>query len=167
MLCELHAADNLSLRHLFARDPQVQVHRRSAWEALGALLPPAERRGLVLIDPPYEAPDEFARVAAGLRSGLGRFAGGVFAAWYPIKHRAPVRAFHAAIRDERPSATWWPPSSGCASPPTRRGSTGAACWWSIRRTGFEAEAPPILEQLLEPARDRRGGRRDGGAPPRR
>src|SRR5215218_4086796 len=76
------------------------VHRRDAWEALGALLPPREglRRALVLVDPPYEAPDEFARVAAGLRRGHARFPTGVFAAWYPVKHRAPVRAFHAAIR---------------------------------------------------------------------
>jgi 23S rRNA (adenine2030-N6)-methyltransferase len=75
------------------------VHRRDAWEALGALLPPPERRGLVLIDPPYEATDEFSRLADGLRIGHARFATGVFAAWYPIKHRAPVRAFHAALRE--------------------------------------------------------------------
>ena len=97
-LCELNAADNTSLRHLFARDPQVQVHRRDAWEALGGLLPPPERRGLVLIDPPYEAPDEFSRLLAGLHAGRGRFPGGVFAAWYPIKHRGPVREFHDALR---------------------------------------------------------------------
>ena len=98
VLCELHGEDNLTLRHLFGRDPQVAVHKRSAWEALGALLPPAERRGLVLIDPPYEAEDEFAQVVDGLQTGLARFATGVFAAWYPIKHRAPVRELHEVIR---------------------------------------------------------------------
>jgi 23S rRNA (adenine2030-N6)-methyltransferase len=98
VLCELHGEDNLTLRHLFGRDPQVAVHKRDAWEALGALLPPRERRGLVLIDPPYEAADEFTRLVAGLQTGLGRFANGVFAAWYPIKHRTPVRALHDAIR---------------------------------------------------------------------
>jgi 23S rRNA (adenine2030-N6)-methyltransferase len=96
--CELHPADGMTLRHLFARDRQVQVHRRDGWEALGALLPPAERRALVLIDPPFEAPDEFDRLAAGLATAHGRFPTGIYAAWYPIKHRAPVRAFHDAMR---------------------------------------------------------------------
>jgi 23S rRNA (adenine2030-N6)-methyltransferase len=96
--CELHPEDLASLRKLFAGDRQVAVHFRDAWEALGALLPPVERRGLVLVDPPYEAADEFDRLAAGLRLGHSRFATGVLAAWYPIKHRAPVRAFHEAMR---------------------------------------------------------------------
>lgn len=97
--CELHPEDAAVLRRQFARDPQVGVHHRDGWEALGALLPPAEKRGLVLIDPPYEAPEEFARIANGLAQGHRRFSNGVFAAWYPIKHRAPVRAFHWAVRD--------------------------------------------------------------------
>ncbi len=97
--CELHPADAAPLRRAFANDPRGAVHRRDAWEALGALLPPPERRGLILVDPPYEAPDEFDKLAAGLRLGHARFASGVFAAWYPIKHRAPVRAFHTAMRE--------------------------------------------------------------------
>ena len=97
--CELHPEDHAALRRRFARDPQVGVHRRDGWEALGALLPPAERRGLVLIDPPYEAPDEFDRLARGLRAGHVRFPSGVFAAWYPIKHRAPSRGLLNAVAE--------------------------------------------------------------------
>jgi 23S rRNA (adenine2030-N6)-methyltransferase len=52
----------------------------------------------VLIDPPFEAPDEFTRLAAGLAPGHARFRGGMFAAWYPIKHRTPVRVFHTALQ---------------------------------------------------------------------
>ena len=96
--CELHDEDVVALRHVFTRDSQVAVHRRDAWEALSALLPPRERRGLILIDPPYEQPDEFVRLATGLAAGWGRFRAGVFVAWYPIKHGAPVRDFHAALR---------------------------------------------------------------------
>ena len=60
------------------------------WEALGALLPPKERRGLVLIDPPFEDPDEFANLARRpAPPAMPRFRTGVFAAWYPIKQRAP------------------------------------------------------------------------------
>ena len=58
--CELHPEDAASLRRHFAGDIQVAVHHRDAWEALGALLPPKERRGLVLIDPAVRRP-------AGLR----------------------------------------------------------------------------------------------------
>ena len=94
---ELHPEDAAALRRRFARDRQVAVHHRDGWEALGALLPPAEKRGLVLIDPPYEAPDEFARLIAGLKRGYARFRTGAFVAWYPIKHRGPVRAFHGGI----------------------------------------------------------------------
>lgn len=96
--CELHPNDHAALRRLFAADPGVAIHRRDAWEALGALLPPKQHRGLVLIDPPYEAPNEFDRLARGLITGHDRFHAGTFAAWYPIKHRAPIRGFHAAMQ---------------------------------------------------------------------
>jgi 23S rRNA (adenine2030-N6)-methyltransferase len=98
MCCELHPTDAAVLRARFGRDPLVAVHERDAWEALGALLPPAQlKRALVLIDPPYEAADEFAQVARGIVRGLARCRFAVFAAWYPVKHRAPVRAFHRAL----------------------------------------------------------------------
>ena len=58
--CELHPQDAAILRRHFAGDAQVAVHHRDAWEALGAFLPPKQRRGLVLIDPPFEDPQEFA-----------------------------------------------------------------------------------------------------------
>jgi 23S rRNA (adenine2030-N6)-methyltransferase len=96
--CELHPEDAAALRRVFARDDQVAVHARDGWEALGALLPPAAKRGLVLIDPPYEQPGEHDRVIAALRTVAARFPAGVVAAWYPIKHRAPVRALHESIR---------------------------------------------------------------------
>ena len=96
--CELHPEEHTALRRRFAGDVAVAVHRRDAWEALGALLPPQPRRGLVLIDPPYEAAGEFDRLAKGLATGWARFGTGVFAAWYPIKHRAPVRGLFAALQ---------------------------------------------------------------------
>jgi 23S rRNA (adenine2030-N6)-methyltransferase len=93
--CELHPEDAAVLRRQFHRDPRVEIHERSGWEALGALLPPREKRGLVFIDPPFEARDEFATLASGLRRGHARFGHGIFAAWYPIKQMAAVRSFHA------------------------------------------------------------------------
>ncbi len=96
--CELHDQDYPALHRLFARDPQTATHHRDAWEALGGLLPPKQKRGLVLIDPPFEAPDEFDRLARGLAAGHARFPTGVFAAWYPIKRVAAVRGFHHAMQ---------------------------------------------------------------------
>ncbi len=96
--CELHDQDYPALHRLFARDPQTATHHRDAWEALGGLLPPKQKRGLVLIDPPFEAPDEFDRLARGLAAGHARFPTGVFAAWYPIKRLAAVRGFHHAMQ---------------------------------------------------------------------
>lgn len=95
--CELHPDDHTALRALFRGDPQVAVHRRDAWEGIKALLPPKQKRALVLIDPPYEDPAEFEHLAAGLATAHARFPSAVLAAWYPVKHRAPVRAFHAAV----------------------------------------------------------------------
>lgn len=96
--CELQPDEYALLRRRFAADPQVGVHRRDGYEAIKALLPPPERRGLILIDPPFEAENEFERLAAALQAGLARFPAGVFAAWYPIKHRAPIRDFFAALQ---------------------------------------------------------------------
>ena len=95
---ELHPEDHAALRARFRGDGQVSVHRRDAWEALHALTPFPERRGLVLLDPPFEQEGEFARLAEGLALVSRRFRAAVQAAWYPIKHRAPVREFHAALR---------------------------------------------------------------------
>jgi 23S rRNA (adenine2030-N6)-methyltransferase len=97
--CERHPEDSAALRKLFHDDRKVGVHFRDGWEALGALLPPQEKRGLVLIDPPFEDPQEFALLARGLAIGWRRFRTGVFAAWYPIKQRAPVRQFVTDMRD--------------------------------------------------------------------
>jgi 23S rRNA (adenine2030-N6)-methyltransferase len=111
MLCELHEADHATLAALFRADPRVSVHRRDAWEGLRALTPFPERRGLVLIDPPFEQEGEFARITDAIALLHHRFRAGIVAAWYPIKHRAPVRDFHEAllasgVRDILDCAIW-------------------------------------------------------------
>jgi 23S rRNA (adenine2030-N6)-methyltransferase len=87
ILCEKHPADAETLRRTFAGETGVTVHAEDGYATLKAALPPKERRGLVLIDPPFEATDEFERLARALRQGLKRFPTGVFLAWYPIKDR--------------------------------------------------------------------------------
>ncbi len=92
-VCELHPADAALLDRRFGRDGRVQVHRRDGYEAVGALLPGGATRALVLLDPPFEQEDEFGALARAIKLGVSRMRGAVFAAWYPIKHRTPVRAF--------------------------------------------------------------------------
>lgn len=82
---ELHPDDFKMLAELYRGDRRVTVSCADAAAILKAKLPPPERRGLVLIDPPYEQPDEAARAVAMLDQGLRRFATGVFALWYPVK----------------------------------------------------------------------------------
>ncbi len=67
------------------------------YTALKALLPPKERRGLVLIDPPFEVKDEAERIARGLKHAHRRWATGIYAIWYPIKDRPPVKRLQALI----------------------------------------------------------------------
>ena len=99
MACELHPEDAALLRARFRRDPQVAVHARDGWEALKGLTPFPEKRGLILVDPPFEQPGEFERMAAGIALVAQRFRAAIQACWYPIKHRAPVRGFHDALRE--------------------------------------------------------------------
>jgi 23S rRNA (adenine2030-N6)-methyltransferase len=68
------------------------------WQALRALLPPKERRGLILIDPPFEQPGEFQRLVSGLTDGLRRFATGTYMLWLPIKDQHQVAGFESALR---------------------------------------------------------------------
>ena len=96
-LYELHREDALALSRAFAGDTAVEVHAADGWHALKTELPPRERRGLVLIDPAYEEPDEFGRALRALKTGHRRWATGVFALWYPIKDAAEVAAFKAGL----------------------------------------------------------------------
>ena len=97
VLSEVVPGEADALRHLFRHDARVAVHCRDGWESVGALLPPLPRRGLLLIDPPYEAPDDFRRVLAALALARRRWPVGVLAAWYPVKDRRTLRPFHRAL----------------------------------------------------------------------
>ena len=99
MLCEVQDEETRSLRQLFARDPRIAVHQRDGYEAMGALLPPKEKRGLVLIDSPFEAQEqEFRIIEEALASAHKRWPTGIFAIWYPIKLRQTVLPFHRWLK---------------------------------------------------------------------
>lgn len=96
---ELHSQDAARLKAVFAGDFQTRVIELDGWMALGAHLPPKEKRGLVLVDPPFEEEGEFARLVENLRRAHRRWPGGIYALWYPIKDRKAVAAFRAALKE--------------------------------------------------------------------
>ena len=91
--CETHPSDAQALKKAFAKDRRVRVLTTDGWTAVKAELPPPTRRGVVLIDPPFEREDDHARLVEALIVGRQRFATGTYLLWYPIKARGRHRDF--------------------------------------------------------------------------
>jgi 23S rRNA (adenine2030-N6)-methyltransferase len=85
--CEIEPTARKRLIDALRRDIQARVVDLDGWVALPTFVPPNERRGLVVIDPPYEAKDEFERVAAGFAAAFGKWPTGSYLLWYPAKSR--------------------------------------------------------------------------------
>lgn len=85
--CELEPKAHKKLIDALRRDSQARVVELDGWIALPAFVPPKERRGLVLIDPPYEQKDEFERLAAGFAQAFAKWPTGSYLLWYPVKSR--------------------------------------------------------------------------------
>ncbi len=136
-----------ALRREFAHQRRVQVTRGDGYDAPRALLPPLERRALVLIDPPFEDEGEFAAVTEALREGLARLASGVFAVWYPVTRRAGTDSFRNAVRALAPPAAFWAELEASGSPQVRMKGCGLLVinppW------GFAEGVPPLLAALAD------------------
>ncbi|HMB57102.1 MAG TPA: 23S rRNA (adenine(2030)-N(6))-methyltransferase RlmJ [Arenimonas sp.] len=92
--CELQPEEARALTTLFKNDTRVGVHARDGYAAIKAMVPPKEKRGFVIIDPPYEAQEaEFEQVLAALKDALVRWPTGIYALWYPIKQRRTLNQF--------------------------------------------------------------------------
>src|SRR5947209_13988542 len=85
--CELAPVPRKELIDALRRDTQARVVDLDGWVALPAFVPPNERRGLVLIDPPFEAKDEFDRMASGFAAAFAKWPTGSYLLWYPAKSR--------------------------------------------------------------------------------
>jgi 23S rRNA (adenine2030-N6)-methyltransferase len=97
-LCELRPDDAEALDFEFARESRVTVQAIDGYTGLKAMLPPLEKRALVLIDPPFESKAEFVGIIRGIGDALRRMPGAVLAVWYPITERARADEFHYAVR---------------------------------------------------------------------
>jgi 23S rRNA (adenine2030-N6)-methyltransferase len=85
--CEVADDPRKNLIDALRRDPQARVVDLDGWVALPAFVPPNERRGLVLIDPPFEAKDEFERLAERFAAAFAKWPTGIYVLWYPAKTR--------------------------------------------------------------------------------
>jgi 23S rRNA (adenine2030-N6)-methyltransferase len=85
--CELEPQAAAALARNLRGDPRIKTVAIDGWTALSAYLPPKERRGLVLVDPPFEQENEFAQLANGLARAHRKWATGIYMLWYPIKGR--------------------------------------------------------------------------------
>ena len=83
--CEVEPQAAAALRQNLRGDIRIKTLEIDGWTALGAYVPPKERRGLVFVDPPFEAEGDFVRLARGLAAAHRKWATGIYALWYPIK----------------------------------------------------------------------------------
>lgn len=97
MVCERHPEEAAALAEEFAGRRRVSAQLMDGYVAVKAALPPPERRALVLIDPPFESADEWAKIVQAVRDGLARLPGGTFAVWYPLTARARVDSFYREL----------------------------------------------------------------------
>jgi len=82
--CDLHPQEFEGLRQSFKSSRQLALHKRDAFEALGALLPPKEKRGIVFLDPSYEDKAEYNTIAQAISNSYHHFRAGVYVLWYPL-----------------------------------------------------------------------------------
>ncbi len=108
--CELEPGARKQLIKSLHRDTQARVVDLDGWVGLPAFVPPKERRGLVLIDPPYERKDEFEQVAAGFSAAFAKWPSGCYLIWYPVKSR---RATDALARHTAQVASRAPTPGSC------------------------------------------------------
>ncbi|HSW69378.1 MAG TPA: 23S rRNA (adenine(2030)-N(6))-methyltransferase RlmJ [Gammaproteobacteria bacterium] len=99
ILSELHPEDFQTLKKFFIREKQIAVHHQDGYQSLKAYLPPKERRGLVLIDPAYEKPNELMQLPKLLAEALKRWETGIFALWYPIKTQEQLKPFYCELTE--------------------------------------------------------------------
>lgn len=96
--CEVEPSTAAALTRNLRGDTRIKTLVIDGWTALNAYVPPKERRGMVLVDPPFEADNDFSRLASGLAAAHRKWPTGIYALWYPIKGRSEPDAFAKRLR---------------------------------------------------------------------
>lgn len=103
ILCELHPEDVATLKNNMPRSKNIAIHHTDGYLGMKAFLPPKLKRGLVMIDPPFEVSTEFELITQALQRALSHWQSGHFMIWYPIKNQKAVQTFYKNLRDfEKP-----------------------------------------------------------------
>lgn len=103
VLCEANADEAAVLEQALRHHRKVEVRATDGWRALTGLVPPIERRGVVLIDPPFEQPEDWKRAAAAMQDALARWPSGVVAVWYPLKATAEAAGLEHRVQATVPA----------------------------------------------------------------
>lgn len=154
-LFEMHPTDFDVLQQTFATEKQVKVEKSDGFAALKALLPPPPRRGLVLIDPPYEEKQDYQRVPAALQEALKRFETGTYAVWYPLLPRTEPEKMVEKMK-RLPVKSWLNVSQSVSAPRADGfGMFGAGMFvlnppWTLYAT-LESVMPWLNETLAQDA----------------
>lgn len=152
-LFELHPADAVLLEQQFSSQKrQIAIQQKDGFEGIKACLPPPTKRGIVLIDPPYEVKDDYTRVVDSVKDSLKRFATGTYLIWYPRLQRPEPQQMidklrrletdflHVSLDVEKPSADGF-------------GMYGSGMWvinppWTLRQS-VEPHLPWLTQTLAQ------------------
>jgi 23S rRNA (adenine2030-N6)-methyltransferase len=96
--CEVEPNALAALGRNLGRDRRVRIVAMDGWIALKAYVPPIERRGLIIIDPPFEEDADFARLGRGLEAACRKWPSGIYFLWYPVKGRRGPDALARALK---------------------------------------------------------------------
>lgn len=146
---ELHPEDYAMLRHTLRGQTNTSVMHLDAYECIRAVVPPKEKRGVVLIDPPFEKKDEFETLIKQMQEWKKRFAYGIFLLWYPIKAHLMVEEMKQAAADLDLPRTWC--METLLHPASQEGSFNG-CGLVMFNAPFQV--PERLEALLPLLKDR-------------
>ena len=130
--CELETGAAGALARNLRGDARIKTIAIDGWTALAAYIPPKERRGLVLIDPPYEEPDELSRLASAIDAAHRKWKTGMMLAWYPVKEMREIAAFIRSLSNFKVKNCW-------RIELVREGTSGPA----LRGSGLIAVNPPF------------------------
>jgi len=153
-LFELHPTEHRVLEDRFARldraaARRVRIERVDGFVGLKAVLPPASRRALVLVDPPYEDKHDYARVVAALREALRRFATGCYAIWYPQVRRREMETLVNTL-ERWPQLRWLSMTLSVGRPsPGGFGLHGSGVFVVNPPFGLEASMRSSLPYLVD------------------
>jgi 23S rRNA (adenine2030-N6)-methyltransferase len=94
---EKHPEEFAALKEVLAPFRNAGAEQGDGYGRVVKLLPPPSRRGLVLLDPPFESPDEFAQLAQTVREAWRKFTTGIYLVWYPVKSQAAAKTFAGEV----------------------------------------------------------------------